>query len=232
MKILIVEDEAKIAQYIEKVTTAILGDKVTATKIIPDLVSALYYLDTHTIDLLLLDLNLNGEDGFGILQELVATSFHTIIISANKHRAIEAFEHGVLDFIPKPFTKERLQKAFERWNLSEKRAPHPTKKLAIRSKGKIKLVDINEVLYIKAANVYATLHLKNGEQELHDKSLDKLQMILPPEFIRIHKSYMVDIHQIKNILIHQGSKYEAVLGNEVIIPIGRTYYKQLKEQWN
>lgn len=232
MKILIVEDEAKIAQYIEKTTLALLGDRVTASKIIPDLVSALYYLEEHTIDLLLLDLNLNGEDGFDILQQLVATSFHTIIISANKHRALEAFEYGVLDFIPKPFTKDRLQKAFERWHMADRRAPHPTKKLAIKSKGKIKLVDINEVLFVKAANMYAELHLKNGGQELHDKSLDKLLMILPPEFVRIHKSYVVDIHQIQNILIHQGSKYEAVLNDQVTIPIGRTYYKQLKERWS
>ena len=161
----------------------------------------------------------------------MATSFHTIIVSANKHRAIEAFEHGVLDFIPKPFTKERLQKAFDRWNESEKYAPHPTKKLAIRSKGKIKLIDIEQLLYVKAANMYAELHLRNGKQELHDKSLDKLQMILPPEFIRIHKSYVVDIHKIKKILIHQGSKYEAALHGDVVIPIGRTYYKQLKESW-
>lgn len=181
MKILIVEDEAKIAKYIEKLTLELLGSKATGVKIIPDLVNALYYVEEHAIDLLLLDLNLHGEDGFDILQQLVATSFHTIIISANKHRAIEAFEHGVLDFISKPFTKARLQKAFDRLNISEKYAPHPTKKLAIRSKGKIKLIDIDQVLYIKAANVYAELYLHDGTKELHDKSLDKLQMILPPE---------------------------------------------------
>lgn len=231
MKILIVEDESKIAKYIEKLTLELLEKKVATIKVIPDLVNAMYYLKEHTIDLLLLDLNLHGEDGFDILQQLVATSFHTIIISANKHRAIEAFEYGVLDFIPKPFTKDRLKKAFDRWGNSEKPAPHPTKKLAIRSKGKIKLLDIKQLLYIKAANMYAELHLHSGKQELHDKSLDKLQMILPSEFIRIHKSYMVNIHQIKNILIHQGSKYEAVLHGDAIIPIGRTYYKQLKEQW-
>ena len=60
MKILIVEDESKIARYIEKVSVELLGKKVTSIKIIPDLVNALYYLEEHTIDLLLLDLNLNG----------------------------------------------------------------------------------------------------------------------------------------------------------------------------
>ena len=231
MKILIVEDEAKIAKYIEKLSRELLGDKVTSIKIIPDLVNALYYVEEHTIDLLLLDLNLHGEDGFNILQQLVATSFHTIIVSANKHRAIEAFEYGVLDFISKPFTKDRLQKAFERLHTLGTPTSHPTKKLAIRSKGKIKLIDIHQILYIKAANVYAELYLKDGSKELHDKSLDKLHMILPSEFVRIHKSYMVSLHLIKNILIHQGSKYEALLDADTIIPIGRTYYKQLKEQW-
>ena len=53
-----------------------------------------------------------------MLQTLVSYAFHTIIISANTHQAIEAFEYGVLDFIPKPFTVERLQNAPARYDFA------------------------------------------------------------------------------------------------------------------
>lgn len=74
----------------------------------------LAYVNSNPIDLLLLDLNLNGENGFDILKQTASLSFHTIIISANKDQALKAFEFGVLDFVPKPFNKARLELAFNR----------------------------------------------------------------------------------------------------------------------
>ncbi|MBK7227614.1 MAG: hypothetical protein IPH97_01775 [Ignavibacteriales bacterium] len=59
-------------------------------------------------------MNLNAKDGFELLKQVVSQSFHTIVISANINRAIEAFEYGVLDFIPKPYNIERLKAAFQR----------------------------------------------------------------------------------------------------------------------
>ena len=70
--------------------------------------SAFAYLKDHQIDLLLLDLNLDGGNGFDILKYTVSQSFHTIIISAYTDQAITAFQYGVLDFIPKPFRDEEL----------------------------------------------------------------------------------------------------------------------------
>ena len=58
--------------------------------------------------MLLLDLNLGDSDGMTLLESKVAGSFHTIIVSATTDQALRAFEHGVLDFVPKPFAEERL----------------------------------------------------------------------------------------------------------------------------
>ena len=82
MKILIVEDEARIARRLKRMCNEFFGGSVESIQVCESLVQALTYLSAHEIDLLLLDLNLNGEDGFELLQRVTACAFHTIIISA------------------------------------------------------------------------------------------------------------------------------------------------------
>ena len=114
MKILIVEDEKSIANRIERLLKEIAGDKISSLVQKERLTEALDYINHHKIDLLFLDLNLSGNDGFEILQSLAAETFDTIIVSAYRDKAIDAYEYGVVDFVPKPFTKDRLAKAFHR----------------------------------------------------------------------------------------------------------------------
>ncbi|WP_054205741.1 MULTISPECIES: response regulator [Pseudoalteromonas] len=69
------------------------------------------YLDQNCIDLLFLDLNLQGCDGFTLQKEQLSESFHTTVVSANPDRAVEAFDAGILDFVAKPFTQESSKEA-------------------------------------------------------------------------------------------------------------------------
>ena len=114
MQLLIVEDEYSIARDIEYQCRQVLADQIATLKIVQTLEAAQDYLAKHHIDLLLLDLNLSGENGYDLLKYAVSGSFHTIVISAHTDRAMEAFAYGVLDFLPKPLEKPRLEKAFER----------------------------------------------------------------------------------------------------------------------
>ena len=185
----------------------------------------------HTIDVLLLDLNLHGKDGFELLKTAVAHSFHTIVVSAYRDRAIEAFEYGVIDFIPKPFDIERLTKAFGRITDLNQKAGYATKYLAIKKQGRIYLLAIDDMIYLQGANIYSEVFLQNGKKELYDKSLEKVFQLLPSNFERIHKSYIVNMQQAQEILVHSGSKYELLLRNGEILPIGRTRYKAIKEKF-
>lgn len=72
-------------------------------------------LVSQPVDVMFLDLNLHGKDGFLLLHEQLVQPFHTIVVSANTDRALEAFELGVLDFVGKPFTQERIDKALQRF---------------------------------------------------------------------------------------------------------------------
>lgn len=230
MNILIVEDESRIARRVERLTRDILGNALQSLNHTNTLREALTFIENHSLDLVLLDLNLNGEDGFDLLTTAVSRSFHTIVISAYKDQAITAFEYGVLDFVPKPFNRDRLEQAFNRMVTKEK-PESKVKYLAVKSRHRIQLIPIEDLVYIKGAGAYAELYLIDGTKELHDKSLEKLEQLLYPVFGRIHKSYLVKMTEIKEIMVQSGSKYMAKLKNGELLPIGRTKYKELKEKW-
>lgn len=231
MNVLIIEDESRIAKRIERMTQDIFGDSLHSLKHIDALPEALEFIKSNPLDLVLLDLNLNGDNGFDILTTAVSESFHTIIISAHKDQAIAAFEYGVLDFVPKPFNRDRLELAFNRAVAKEKTGTSGTKFLAIKKRGRVQLIPIEDLLFIKGAGAYTELYLRDGTKELHDKSLEKLEQLLSHTFERIHKSYLVKISEVKEIIVKSGSKYMAELKNGALIPIGRTKYKEIKAKW-
>jgi two-component system response regulator LytT len=231
MNILIVEDESRIAKRIERMTCDILGNTIQSLRHINTLHEAMEFVEKGSLDLVLLDLNLNGENGFDMLKSAVSQSFHTIVISAYRDQAITSFEYGVLDFVPKPFSQDRLEQALNRTIIKEKTELSRIKFLAVKKRQKIQLIPIEDLIYIKGAGAYAELFLKDGNKELHDKSLEKLEQLLSPIFERIHKSYLVKMSEVKGIIVKSGSKYMAELKSGEIIPIGRTKYKEIKAKW-
>ena len=230
MKILILEDEPIIARRIKRMVLALLGEKITQLESRHSLAEGFAYLQKETIDLLFLDLNLNGADGFDLLQSLVAGSFHTIIISAYKEKAITAFQYGVLDFVPKPFNEARLSQALSRLSSTENIAGQ-ARYLAIQKRGKLVLLDIDQVAYIQGAGIYSDVIFEEGRKEVHNKNLDKLSQLLPPHFDRIHKSYIVNSRMIKELDAQAGGKYTVHLKNGNQLPVSRSRYKGLKEKW-
>jgi len=230
MRVLIVEDEPLLAQRLERFCREILGERLESLRVASLFSEASARLDESPIDLLLLDLNLHGRDGMQLLASSVAGSFHTIIVSANTDQALRAFEYGVIDFVPKPFSQERLAAAIQRVTDRDGRAAGAAKFLAVRKHGRVELVPIDHVLYVEGAGAYAELVLEDGRRELHDKTLEKLHALLPPIFERIHKSYLVRWSAVKAFHAQEGSHYEVELRNGLRLPVGRTRYKELREK--
>lgn len=228
MRVLVVEDEAVIARRIVRLVTEIAGDELKQILTVSSFHEAIDRLEHHPVDLVFLDLNLNGRDGFEILQLAASGAFHTVVVSAHTERALEAFEYGVLDFIGKPFGRERFEKSLARFSGQLKRH-ECTRFLAVRKHAGLFLAPLDKVLYIKGANTYSELYLEDGAVELHSKSLEKLSAILPPDFQRIHKSYIVDMTRVRTLRSFSGSRYELELSNGVMLPIGRTRLKAIKD---
>ena len=230
MKLLIVEDEIRIAKLLEKMIGEVWGDQAESVHLCHQIGAARNFLSQHPVDILFLDLNLKGEDGFQLLREFVAESFFTVIVSAHRDKAIEAFEYGVLDFIPKPFNKIRLQKTLERIQGTQSGGTKP-KYLAVKKLGKLVFVPIAEIQYFKAAGHYAEIHSPHSPKLLSDKSLDRLEVLLGKQFVRIHRSYLVHHDQLKELLSFPGSKYQVLLGNGEILPVGRTRVREIRDRW-
>lgn len=228
MRILIVEDELPTAEDIKLLLKNLLGEKISSIHIETTLNNAFLYLSEKAIDILILDLNLHGRNGFELLKNIVSKSFHTIIISANIDKAIEAFEYGVLDFIPKPYSEDRILKAFDRLKDSHAIEGNAIKYFSVQDNNKIKVISLTEIKYFKGANVYVELHLNNGKVELYNKTLNDLLILLPSNYVRLHKSYIVDIRSVKTINNYGAGKYEIELNTGDVLPLSRKFYKIFK----
>lgn len=230
MRVLIVEDELIVAQRLERLVREAADLERLVVHRCATLQEAENWLAAHVADVVFLDLNLNGKDGFELVKDVAARAFHTVVVSAHTERALEAFEIGVLDFVGKPFGLDRIQKTMGR--IRGARADHPASSLAIRSAGRIDLVPIKEIAYVKAAGSYAELVLRDGRVRVHNKSLDRLLPVLPRSFERVHRSYLVRLDEVVQIRVREGSRYAAVLESGEEIPIGRTRVDVIRERLN
>jgi two-component system response regulator LytT len=226
MKLVIVEDEYMVAKRLKRFVEKAFEGQAIALQMFDTLDDANDHLANNCVDALFLDLNLGGKDGFELLKQQLSQSFHTIVVSANVDRAVEAFDIGVLDFVAKPFTQERVQKAVDR--LLQRQTNGQSKYLSYKHLGKVELLPLSDVLYLKADGHYCEIHSHDNKTVLHDKSLDKLLAVLPSNFERIHRSYAVPVTSIQSIEAKQGSKYWLTLVNGEQLPIGRTRVKDLK----
>lgn len=230
MRVLIIEDESRIAKRLTRMTNAYFEQQLTLS-VCDTLAKGMAHIAHSSVDVLLLDLNLNGEDGFSVLESMVARPFHTIIVSAYTDKAIIAFAYGVLDFVPKPFDEARLFQAFGRLNIQKPVTDNLLKYLAVKKGGMIKMIAVTELSYIKGAGIYSELHLNDGSLALHDKSLDTLEQLLPPgEFIRIHRSYIVNLLRVKKLMVEAGGRYNLSLKSGELLPVGRSRYKELRSK--
>jgi DNA-binding LytR/AlgR family response regulator len=227
MRILIVEDEKVAARGLQRMVQNILGKEISWIGWEASLDGSKFSLAENPVDILLLDLNLNGENGFDLLQGAVAGSFHTIVVSANEDQALRAFEYGVLDFVPKPVSEERLEKALNRVRDANYAGKH-AKYLPIRKPRGVALIPLEEVAYFRGDGNYVEIRLKTGVSEYHRQTLESLAKVLPPQFSRIHRSYIVDRRGVKCVISHGGGMYDVELESGAKLPLSRIHYKDFK----
>lgn len=226
IQVLICEDEKLIAERLARFVDKALSLPARIEKV-HSILQAKEYLQKQSIDLLFLDLNLHGKDGFTLLRDFLSQSFQTIVVSACTDRAIEAFEYGALDFIGKPFTQERIQKAVDRYERGLNHQERQLKYLAVKSRRETALVDIKTIKFIKAASIYSDLHLSSGEVKVYDKPLNQLLKLLPSHFQRVHKSYIVNSHFVQSIYNEKQNSYALVLSSGESIPLSRDKRKDM-----
>lgn len=229
MRIVIVEDEAVVARRIERLARRILGAKLEHVETASSLVAAIDLLRRVEDAAVLLDLSLGGDDGFEVLRRAVAEPFQTIVISANTDRAVEAFELGIVDFVAKPFTEERLAKAFARLESSDRAEARPPAFLAVTLAGRVDLVAIDSVVAIHGADDYSELETADGRRHLHKKTLTTLERLLPPSFKRVHRSHIVNLRFARELGTDESGRRSLTLANGSRVPVSRVYAAELRK---
>lgn len=151
----------------------------------------------------------------------------TIVVADDPAEAVRAFEWGVADFVPGPVDPQRLARAIARVGGGE--SPRsPAACLAVRKAGRVDLVPVEDLVYVQAADNYAEIVLRSGRRELLDGTLGSLMRRLPPDFARVHKSYVVRLSLVQRIRARGGSHHALELSNGDVLPVGRTHYKTVR----
>ena len=184
---------------------------------------ALEFLENNEVDLLFLDIQMPDFTGLELLRKLKRRPV-TVITTANHDKALDAYNLGVIDYLAKPFSFERFQQAVERAKaqLSYKKAADKESgkpdHIVVRSDYRITKIMLSEVRYIEGQGEYVKFVLgKNFIVTL--ESMKNLLTLLPKEdFVRIHKSYIVNANYVRSI---SGTYVEMFDATQ--LPIGKVF---------
>jgi two-component system, LytTR family, response regulator len=193
----------------------------------------------HKPDLIFLDIQMPKINGFEML-ELVDTPPSVIFATAFDEFAIKAFEAHAIDYLLKPFSKERFAKAINKW-LQQKtegraapsipegvRQPDEKTRIVVKEGSNIRIVPVDQVHYLEAYDDYVKIFTAK-EMLLKKKTMSFYESVLDPSvFTRVHRSYIVNVTEITRIEPLEKDTHVALLKSGAKIPLSKTGYNKLK----
>jgi len=203
MKILIVDDEALALARLKRMLGTLGYDDITETS---DAKGALEAMKEERFDLALLDINMPGTSGLELGYELryhqedIAIIFQT----AYDEHALKAFDIGAVGYLVKPFSIEQLQSSIERVKMEKQQIGDV--RLMSKTGESYYLLKPEEIYYIKADLSEVMIRSIKGFSYYAQKISDLEQKLLAYDFIRIHRSYLININKIKEIETIEQSK--------------------------
>lgn len=165
----------------------------------------------------------------------LSKSVPIVLISSEDSDAKVAYEIGAIDFLPCNFNHQRLLKCFSKLGLhlfdsepksqEEVREKQPSDKLVVKDVGKVRLIRIQDILWIKGAGNYVEIHLLNGQAPiLHRETIKNLEQTLKAHnFVRIHRSTLVRTSDINEISRTDNGDYTVTLTNKQQLILSRRY---------
>jgi two-component system LytT family response regulator len=187
-------------------------------------------------DVLFLDIQLHDLDGFELLDRMeLERPPYTIFITAYEQHAVRAFEVQAVDYLLKPFDQSRFDEAMRRaFDLLEKRKEPAQRKmysdrLAIRDSGEIVLIKVRDIRWIEAERHYCKLYTSAGNYWLRE-GINALDSRLDPgKFVRIHRSYIVNIDQVQKMQSLFHGEYRVTLADGTQLTLSRGFKSRLQE---
>lgn len=193
----------------------------------------------HKPDLIFLDIQMPRINGFEML-ELIDEPPSVIFTTAFDEYAIKAFEAHAVDYLLKPFSKDRFDKAMAKWLQQhrsaappaqlpqELRQPEEAHRIVVKEGSNIRILPVSEVVYLEAYDDYVKIFtgkemfLKKKTMNYYEQSLDPLQ------FVRVHRSYIIRLSSITRIEPLEKDTHVALLKTGARIPLSKTGYNKLK----
>ena len=239
-KAIIVEDE-KLARDLVK-NYLISQDNIELIGEFADGFSGLKAINELKPDIVFLDVQMPKLTGLELL-ELVEGNPHIIFTTAYDEYAINAFDLNAVDYLLKPFSKERFDKALDK--VFEKiEGNQPSKNvdqlkshlsednkldnIVVKSNSNIHVIPLGEVLYIESEDDYVMIHTAKGKYLKHQTMKFYEEYLDAGVFVRIHRSYIVRLAEISKIEKYGKDTYQVVLKNGIDLKVSRSRYQELK----
>ncbi len=201
-------------------------------------------IQQHQPDLVFLDVQMPKINGFEML-ELIELPPAVIFTTAFDEYAIKAFESHAIDYLLKPFSQERFDKAVQKFMEQKKssgivrisqplldaaaQSPSQSQRIVVKTGSKIKIIPVEDIHFIEAADDYVKIHTKEGSY-LKNKTMGHFESTLDKNhFVRTHRSYIVNIQQITRIDAYEKDSHTAVLKTGAVIQVSKSGYARLKE---
>jgi two-component system LytT family response regulator len=195
----------------------------------------------HKPDLVFLDIQMPKINGFEML-ELIENPPPVIFTTAFDEHAMKAFELHAVDYLLKPFSQERFDKALQKWKgqqpASQKNTtalvenssqPEERQRIVVKKGINIVILPIHTVHYIEAFDDYVKVHTKEGFY-LKKKTMSHYEKTLDPQqFVRVHRSYLMNLSELTRIEQAEKDSHIALLKSGTKIPLSATGYAKLKE---
>jgi two-component system LytT family response regulator len=246
LRVLLVDDEPLVRQGIRDFLEA--EPDVSIVGECGNGVDALEAVARDPVDLVFLDVQMPELDGLGVAAELAEQNGPAVVfVTAYSEHAVRAFEVNAVDYVLKPFDRERFSAALarvrarrsegEQEELSRRlravlaelqRAQGYPQRLLVRSEGRIRLVPVGDIDWIEAADNYARLHV-GPERHLIRETMGSLEARLDPaRFARVHRSAIVNLARIRELQPTFNGEYAVFLHSGVKLTLSRGYRDALR----
>src|SRR5215468_7846371 len=217
-------------------------------------VEAVALIKEHSPDLVFLDVQMPGLDGFGVLRKLVERKMkvpHVVFATAFDQYAVQAFDVNAVDYVLKPFDKARIAKAIQRARkvmethtspaerleqlvsqLGASKQPAQPVKVLVKSQQRLLLVDADDLIFAAIEDGLISVAARDVEGTSNYRTLEELHAALDSEtFWRPHRSYLVNIHHIKEVVPWFKSSYMLKMDDkkQSEVPVSRQQTKRLRE---
>lgn len=197
-------------------------------------------IQEHQPELIFLDIQMPKITGFELL-ELLDNPPKVIFTTAYDEYALKAFEVNALDYLLKPVSQERLLKALEKVrtqirqpeagaarDMSSLQLPEQSQRIVVKDGGHIKIIPLPEVLYIEAADDYVKVTTADKYFLKHQRMAHFEAQLPGHQFVRVHRSYIVNVQHIHKVELYEKENYCVILRNSAKIPVSRSGYAKLK----